>query len=248
MSLPKILIGSPVRNRARWLPYYLDHLTKLDYPKELIEYCFVVNDSVDESLRILQQFVADRPGQVWTWNLGQNEDDRDDPVYRAQEILAGLALLRNLLLDTAKASGADFLFSVDSDIMVPPDSLKKLVQNDKDICSALIYNDYHVNPEELELGRFPNIMFKDDSGSICHYINYPENQLFEVDVTGAVYLIKRPVFDAVRYGYHDQGEDIAFCEDAQRKGFKLWCDSRIFCQHIMTEEQLRRLEAGEHSG
>ena len=51
--MSRVMIGCPVRNRAWILPDYLQHLRALKYPQEQIEYCFVINDSFDETRAIL---------------------------------------------------------------------------------------------------------------------------------------------------------------------------------------------------
>jgi len=237
-SLPRILIGAPVRNRAWVLPYYLAALERLDYPKELLTFCFILNDSTDNSRELLFEFAKNHSTTIIERNQCAPED-REDRQER-DRIYGPLAEVRNLLLSIAANLEIDYLFSVDSDIIVPPDILTRLLAHRKDIVAALIYNDYHFNAHENYPNRFPNIMIRREG--LQSYRDYPLNSLFEVDVTGAVYLLSRKVIRKVRYGYHPQGEDIYFCQEAKERGFSLWCDSSIFCQHIMTRDQLKEFK------
>jgi glycosyltransferase involved in cell wall biosynthesis len=59
------MIGCPVRNRAWILPAYLQSLEALDYPRERIIYCFIVNDCEDSTPDILGNFAHKYPGQVY---------------------------------------------------------------------------------------------------------------------------------------------------------------------------------------
>lgn len=239
--MSKILIGAPIRNRAWVLPYYLAALDRLEYPKELLSFCFILNDSTDESRELLLDFY-DNHDSVTIMDINQGSPvDREDRQDR-DKIYGPLAEVRNLLISHAAIIGADYLFSVDSDIIVPPDTLTRLLAHQKDIVAALIYNDYHFNAHENYPNRFPNIMIH--RNGLQSYRDYPLNSLFEVDVTGAVYLLSRDVCQQVRYGYHIEGEDVHFCHEAKGKGFSLWCDSSIFCQHIMTREQLGSIDLG----
>jgi glycosyltransferase involved in cell wall biosynthesis len=231
MDYHTVMIGAPIRNRAWILPQYLKHIYNLNYPKEQIILCFIINDSTDESLSILKQFQCDHSKEykaimIIFRTLNQVEDAR--VAHIRKQIYHSLAKLRNELLDIAKAMNVEYLFSIDSDILVPSDALTKLMNDDKDIVAAQIWNDVSKT--------FPNILLDDKHGSFRHYLKFPKKSLFRCDVTGAVYLLKKKVFDT-RYGYHNQGEDVAFCIDAKKKGFEIWADSNVYCDHLMSKPQ-----------
>lgn len=223
----RIMVGCPVRDRAWILPEYLDRIYSLDYNRKDIVLGFIINDSLDDTRKILLDFKAKhkdkyRDIRLVRVDLSLPPDTRSsnrDLIYR------GLACLRNYLLKLALEEDADYLFSIDSDILVPHDSLKVLLDSDKDIISGQIWND--------RSKKFPNIMIKNNKGTYVHYKNFPRDRIFPCDVTGAVYLIKRPVIQSVKYSYHVQGEDIGFCQDAASKGFTIWCNSYVKCDHIM---------------
>ncbi|NPV54133.1 MAG: hypothetical protein HPY71_11505 [Firmicutes bacterium] len=222
-----VVIGCPVRNRDWIIGEYLDHIYNLDFPKDDLSLCFVINDSTDRTKEILMSFAREhkdeyRQIRILEHDLGQIEDQRTWNVRK--KIYVSLAELRNILVEQALDMEADYLFSVDSDILVPPYTLKELIVADKDIVSAQIWND----PSKV----FPNIMAH-RNGSITHYLDFPKNALFQCDVTGAVYLLKKKVLEEVRYCYHEQGEDVGFCLEAKKKGFEIWANSKIACKHMM---------------
>ena len=228
---PQIMIGAPVHQRAWILPVYLRHLENLDYPPEQISLGFVVNDSTDSSLAILEEW-KQREGprygrvEIVVKNLGFPQDVRSN--RHRDRIFTRLAQVRNALLSLAQKE--DYLFSVDTDILVGPDTLSRFLANDKDYCSALIFNDRQQ--------RFPNIMKLTGSGQLTHYRDFPANSLFPVAVTGAVFMAPNQVITQCRYSHHPQGEDVAFCMEARARGFEIWCDSRIRPRHVMYREDL----------
>ncbi len=243
METPTVAIGCPVRNRGWILPQYLKAMEKVIYPKEKIGFCFVVNDSTDDTMEILQEWKRKRDQDyafidIVERNFGAIEDKRVAPVRR--EIYRHLAKVRNILLDTVAKHDVDYFFSVDSDILVVHDTLQKLIYLKEDICAGLVYNDGRTNRKHPH--RAPNIMIYDDRGKLVHFKEYPLNSVFKVDVTGAIYLMSKRAYTTIRYDFHRKGEDIAFCEDAQSKGFTLYCNSDAFCYHMMDRNDYRKRE------
>lgn len=219
------MIGCPVRNRAWILPCYLDGLLNLNYPERLLEYTFIVNDCTDDTLRILQDFALNcsTPVHIVVKDLGSKTRST-----RGGYNLGGLVVLRNELLKIFLTSRCTHLFSVDSDIMVRSDSLRRLLDLDLPVVSALVRNDHHLG----DLG-FYNILHN-KNGQLLPITSFQRGQVIPVDCTGAAYLIKREVIEAgVRYKMHRQGEDAGFCEEARKLGFTMWCHTGIECNHVM---------------
>ena len=225
----KVMIGCPLRNRAWVLPRYLNCLEKLDTSQCQVQYNFIINDCSDHSPRIMAEFARRQPGLVRLI-----EKNYDDPggYRRGQYNFGRLAQLRNLLLEAFLESECDYLFSVDSDILVPAGTLTQLLADDCDLVSALVCNGHEVGDSDIY-----NILNRGSDGSYRHIRNFPRDRIFPVDCTGAAYLIKRVVIAAgVRYSSRRGGEDIAFCEDAASRGFNIFCDGRVECLHLMQEE------------
>jgi len=240
-----VMIGCPVRNRAWILPRYLEHLLRLDYPSELMQYCFIINDCSDHTAAILEEFAA-RPGiraQLIYADLeipspelsfGLAKGAKSLPAHeRGRYSFTRLAALRNKLLQVFLASDCHYLFSVDSDILLPSRTLTDLLIDDCQIVSALVCNGHHIGDPGIYniLGR---------AGAHYEFIReIPRDRLFSVDCTGAAYLIRRDVIEdfGVIYSSEKGGEDIGFCERAAGQGIRLYCDGRLECRHVMEEEQ-----------
>ena len=251
LNLPTIDIITPVRNRQFVISYFLDCIKNLDYPKHLISIITILNDSTDNSEQILKQFKQSHQNdykqiKIITHNLSAPTDSR---IGSREEIYKTLYKVRNLLLQHCES---EYIFSIDSDILCKPDTLKRLLSAKKDIISALIYNGKtygsYVNEPEF---KYTNVMNK-VNGVYKHFSkrHNPEkyfiDEVVQVDMTGAIYLFSNKVAKTVKYGFHKNGEDLAFCQSAQAKGFKLYCNINLWQNHIMDAELLEKyLESKE---
>lgn len=140
--------------------------------------------------------------------------------------------VRNLIADWT-IKGFDYLFSVDSDMILPRDCLVKLLSHNKDVVSGL-YIQRMFNQHNLELyDRNGRISYEDISGK----------GLVEIYGCGfGCVLVKKEVFIGVGYPqfeYHSAidhaytiSEDTDFCAKAVSKGFKIWADTSVKCGHI----------------
>jgi len=230
--MKNILIGCPVRNREWILPDYLQALENLDYPKENLAFHFILNDSKDKSKEILLNWKYEtmkdgyRYVRITELNFEYPEDwgetritTNASSLTRKNKGYKALTVLRNLLLDLAWLDiKSDYLFSIDSDIIIKPDILSNLLQQKKHIIAGLVSNDvsnYNFTPK----GKIPK-------------------GIMEVDVTGAIILISRKVIDnkKIRYSPGKTGEDEGFCLSAKAQGFKSYILNDLQ-NHIMRRSE-----------
>ena len=144
--------------------------------------------------------------------------------------------IRNLIADWAKRY--DYLLAVDSDIVLPKNTLRNFLAADKPIISGLYIQripDTHV----LEV-------YMDTPNGGCTNIPYElirDRGIVEIAACGfGCVLIKGEVFRAIPYPqfeYHSAlnhrdtvSEDVDFAIKARNAGFKIWADSSIQCEHI----------------
>lgn len=237
--MPRVLIGAPVHNREQLLPTYLCSLVIQHIDKFPVDYCFVLNNCNEETWSIMNTFQETFSSRFKVQLIRM--DDLQSYPKRAHDIKRYqlLATVRNRLLEEVTDDYTHF-FSVDTDIVVIPDVLTKLLSDDKDVCAALVYNDLlRVNKQKdrtdwpfrkLNVMRFSE---RDGKKTLNHFQDFPKDDVFPVDVTGAVYLMKQKVARDCRYAAHVNGEDVPFCIDAKEKGYELWADSALLCEHIM---------------
>lgn len=281
-TLPTVSIVFPSRNREWILSDFLKCILELDYPKNKIEIITIVNDSSDKTEQILYDFKFKyentnkslddenkyRKIRVKKYNMST-------PIYDEKrigiteniinvtnglktkakvknsldEVYKNLGKLRNSLLHNADS---DYVFSVDTDIIFPPNTLKKLLSHEKDYVAGLICNGYvfaeNMKQRNQELNPFDytNIMFLDKNNDYKHIKFYEAKGLIEVDNTGAIFLISKKAYKSgANYDFHKKGEDAYMSEELKKRGFKLYCDSAMKCTHIMNKDFYERWKQGE---
>jgi len=145
--------------------------------------------------------------------------------------------VRNLIAEWVVKGEWDYLFAVDADISFPKDTLVKLLAHDKDVVSGLYiqrFSDRHV----LE------IFEANDRGGFTHipYDKIKGKGLVEIGACGfGCALIKKNVLVDIGYpqfvyksaiNHNDTfSEDLYFAMKAREKGFKLYADTSILCDH-----------------
>ena len=128
-------------------------------------------------------------------------------------------------------------FLQDYDISFKPDTLVKMLSHDKDIVTG-IYRQRNMDNQILEVFE-PN-----DRGGFTHipWDKIKNTPLAEVGACGfGCVLIKKKVMVDIGYPqfkYHSAlnhaetfSEDLDFCRKAREKGFKLFADTSIVCEH-----------------
>lgn len=233
MEYPKVLIAAPVRDRERTLPTYFRCLQSLDYPKDKIEFYFLVNDSEDKTEELIGEFVEKAEcvkAESESWNLGTVKDARVQGIRL--KVYDALAKLRNKVLDKFRESDCEYLLSIDSDIYAQPELLKRLVSHDKDFVAAYISN----SPKHV----CPNAMVKVPSPRYpgrWHWGRFKmpaKEGIYKVDLSGAVCLMSRKVLSC-KYSWSNKGEDAPFCEEMSKAGIDIWFDTKSLCTHDMGE-------------
>ena len=146
--------------------------------------------------------------------------------------------VRNLIAHWVIHNGFDYLFAVDSDIAFEKDTLVRMLNHNKDIVTG-IYIQRIPGTHTIE------IMRKNAHGGVTH-VNWADIKgqgLVPVDSCGfGCTLIKAEVFRGIPYPHflyhsaidhaHTISEDVHFCNQARDRGFTLWADTDIICDHI----------------
>lgn len=144
--------------------------------------------------------------------------------------------VRNLIAHWA--THYDYLFSVDSDIVLPKDCLVKMLNHNVDMVSG-VYIQRKEHDEILEIYR------KNNFGGVSNvpFIHLQPQGLHEIDGCGfGCVLVKSEVIRKIGYPqfkYHSAldhkdtiSEDVDFCEKARNVGARIFVDSTIVCNHI----------------
>jgi len=145
---------------------------------------------------------------------------------------------RNKICEAALDWGADWIGMCDEDMQFPGDVFHRLIQNDVDVCVPLMHvSGYPYNPVVFEcLGEENNrIRYRP--------ILKLKRRLIECDAVGAGVLLIRasilkdvlqPWFKTGQAGTTTEGlgEDVYFCRNVRRHGFKVHYDGRLQATHF----------------
>lgn len=136
---------------------------------------------------------------------------------------------RNFLARTAKKYGFDYLFFVDSDVILPSDVIDRLLAHKKDIIGATYRR--RVPPHDLLGCRAPIDAREGDTDTIMNMVQLPTGAL--MIRTEALDNIPQPWFT---YEYPDEtteiSEDYAFCAKALKAGLQIFWDHSIQVGHL----------------
>jgi len=133
---------------------------------------------------------------------------------------------RNWIVTQAVKNGCDYLFFVDDDMIIPADTLVKLLAHKKDIVGGVYKTKYEVQAD------------------VAEYFDEERPQgLFKVKALGTgCLLIKTDVFRKLpqpwfKYEWFPNGmvkrsHDWIFCEDARNAGYDVWADNTLEIKHI----------------
>ena len=230
--MKRILITAPLRQDPDVFQAYQDGLDRLEIPEDgQVSRFFVVNDCAEviPQIRNADYAVAD------TWD--EYRKTGDDHLWTL-ELMAKMSGLRNMTIREMLDGGFDYWFSVDTDLVLDPLTLRWLIDADKDIVSEIFWTKYWCNAWMKDQYSPPEDTWRTPG-------------LYRVGMTGACTLVKRRVFEAgVDYTQIPniekalRGEDRHFCVRAACAGFEMWVDTHCPATHLYTREEYDRFMAG----
>ncbi len=153
---------------------------------------------------------------------------------------------RNRLAKQALKMGADYTMWFDSDMIFEPDTMRKLLADDKDIVSGMYFRRAHpyslVAFDELDI---ENKKFKD--------AEIPAEMTKVGGVGFGCVLMKTEVLFnvAAKFGcwfdpVNGFGEDLSFCWRARECGYEVYLDPKVSCGHVghvvVTEAMSRAIQ------
>lgn len=160
-----------------------------------------------------------------------------------------LAHSRNMLRQLVLDEGHDYFFSVEQDIVPPPDALELLLRHRQPIVSGVYYKYFTLQYKGTD-GKIltkkkamPLLAHSSQDPKKMHFIPAEEvegDHFFQVRYCGlGCLLIHRSVLEKISFRV-DQGpeglafDDVYFCNDALAAGFSLHVDTAVKCLHLLT--------------
>ena len=176
--------------------------------------------------------LKDCMGRTDEWieiNSDHEYEKTDNDHIWTKDNMEFVGSLRNRTIQYALANGYDYWFSIDTDLVLHPMTLKQLIEADRDIVSEIFWTN-----------GWCNAWMEGQANGMQQTWQLPG--LYRCGMTGACMLVKRRVLEAgVNYTYIKnirntvKGEDRHFCVRAECAGFELWVDTHYPATHLYTE-------------
>ena len=128
---------------------------------------------------------------------------------------------------------SEWLWMVDSDMRWQPEALEQLLavadKDERPFIGGLCFGQKApAEDPSLPMAPFPTLFFVDGEGGTYMSWEYPEDSLYEVDATGAAFvLVHRTVLEKIRAKYKDQAPFVWFAEELFNG--KHFSEDIVFC-------------------
>ena len=264
--MQRVLIASPVKQKPEILKEFLYGLSQLDRQGIQLAYLFIDDNDSPISSSLLERFSM-QGENVTVWEENTTDFYQCDNEYHKwhQNLIWKVAEFKNQIIKHALEKQYDYLFLIDSDVVIQPPTLVHLISLNLDIVAEVFWTKWM--PDAMEL---PQVWVKD------HYTLYEstENEQLSPEIiekrtnsflsmlrkTGTyqvgglcacTLISKRALDKGVSFvkipNLSIWGEDRHFCIRAQVLGFKLWADTYYPPYHIYRMSELEGLRRFKNS-
>lgn len=224
----KIVIMSVVHQKPEIFKEYLNALNALEIPPYLTISKYFVLHNCDKLAEYLQ------PEEYETIHNNLTHDLSHTWTY---EKFNFITQQKNKLVEIAKNAGADYIFWVDSDLILQPPTLKVLFNVGVPVISEIFWTRWP-GADEREL---PNCWDADHYSFSIQPEEFRKPGTYKVGGTGACILVNMPVYKYANYTpiYNvsfSAWEDRAFCIRAAVANIPIYVNTQLPAMHLYTEE------------
>ena len=263
----RILIASPIKQNIKILNQFLASLSELEVDDFECHYLFVDDCDSQESSDLLFDFKKHNEN---VFIISSTEIVRENFSYTLHEwnndIIKKVAELKNYVINIAKKEEYDYLFLVDSDIVLHRETLQRLLSVNKDIVSNIFWtkiskcDDYEPQVWLMDQGALFDPSDPKTKSAIYRTVRkaefismLKEKGTYRVGGLGACTLISKAVLDAgvnfsKLYNISFWGEDRALCIRAVAAGFDLYVDTYYPAYHLYREAYIKGIEDYKKDG
>lgn len=233
----KILFSCPIRETEEIFNLYLDALSKLNIPSNCtMDIYFILHNS--DNLKE----ICEKRGISYQCYYSTNDYLKNDDTHNwSKQSVNDIILIKNSIAKFAIENSYDYVFMVDSDIMLNCDTLTNLYDAQKDIIANIFWSDWHNTGQYL-----PNCWYWDSYYMTEDALKQwkDEKGIFNVGMTGACILIKTDVYKKCLYdriyNISFDGEDRFFCIRAACEGYQIFIDTRNPVTHLYRQSEVEK--------
>eukprot|EP00079_Xenopus_tropicalis_P009604 XP_002933810.1 PREDICTED: procollagen galactosyltransferase 2 [Xenopus tropicalis] len=144
LQKPSVLIAIIARNAAHTLPYFMDCIDKLDYPKSRIAIWAATDHNIDNTTAILREWLksVQKLYHYVEWRPmaePQSYADELGPKHWPASRFAHVMKLRQAALRTAKEKWSDYVLYIDADnFLTNPQTLNLMMKENKTIVAPML--------------------------------------------------------------------------------------------------------------
>ncbi|HBM81880.1 MAG: hypothetical protein QME45_14190 [Clostridiales bacterium] len=257
MGDASILIGSPVNTEPAILKEFLISLSNLNKDNLNMDFLFIDNNTDELSKKILREFKSEKCGIKIIDTNNKEQYVHTEVTHKwTDNLIWKVAGYRNNILKYCKEKEYDYLFMIDSDLLIHPETILFLTGLKEDIISEIfwtrwvpgakefpqvwLYDNYTLYEVEHTMGLSSSEINKRTTNFI-DMLRVPG--IYKVGGLGGCTLISKKAIDSgVSYeripNVSFWGEDRHFCIRAAVLGFTLYVDTHYPAYHIYRKSDL----------
>lgn len=258
----RVLVGSPIHQKPTILREFLYSLLRLNTDHIELHFHLIDDNDNEQSSLLLQEFKGICKN-VHLQSSGFHDlyIRNDTTHFWNSNLIWKVANFKNLMINRAQTLNYDYLFLIDSDLILHPDTLRHLIGTNKDIISEVFWTQWqpesmlqpqvwmHDEYNQWELLPGEKLQPDEITRRFHEFIAKLRNPgIYEVGGLGACTLISQ---HAIRTGVsYNQirnisywGEDRHFCIRAAALGIPLFVDTHYPALHLYRDSDLSKVDA-----
>ncbi|WP_419885566.1 glycosyltransferase family 2 protein [Paenibacillus sp. B-A-8] len=257
----RVLIGSPIHQKPTVLKEFLNSLLRLNVANIELDFHLIDDNDDEESTRLLQEFKS-MGDHIYLQSSGFHDAyiRNDTTHFWSTDLVWKVANFKNLMINRAQTLNYDYLFLIDSDLILHPDTLRHLIGTNKDIISEVFWTQWqpgtmfqpqvwmHDEYNQWELLPGEKLQPEEINRRFHEFIAKMRNPgIYEVGGLGACTLISQHAIKAgVSYNQIRNisywGEDRHFCIRAAALGIPLFVDTHYPALHLYRDSDLSKVD------
>lgn len=260
----RVLIGSPVYQKPLILKEFLLSLEELKKENCECDYLFIDDNENAESSTILLKFMEKHEGHCL---IHRNTSIKSEQYicnevthFWKESIVWKVAAFKDAMIQFARKENYDYLFLIDSDMVLHPNTLEQLIADDKEIISEIWWTNWlpanakspsvwlYDHYTQYEIGINEQICEEEKMNRHYAFINqlltpgvHEIGGLCTCTLINKTALHKGISFSRIK-NLTFWGEDRHFCVRASALGIKLFVDTHYPAYHIYRESELKGVE------